>query len=140
MCSDHSALGKPEMQIFCWFSFPIFPLVQFSPSPFLGSGSTFKTFMCGHLCMMTFLHLKNWRCKFSVFQFSPSPILGSVSMFKTIMHGNFSVLRKPEMRIFHWFSFLNFPLVQFYLSPILGSVSMFKTFMHEHLCMVTFLH
>ena len=33
-----------------------FPLVQFSLSPILGSVSMFKTFMSGHLCMVTFLH------------------------------------------------------------------------------------
>ena len=33
-------LGKLEMWIFCWFSFPNFQLVQFSSSPILGSVST----------------------------------------------------------------------------------------------------
>ena len=33
-----------------------FPLVQFSLSPILGLVSMFKTFMPGHLCMVTFLH------------------------------------------------------------------------------------
>ena len=28
--------------------------------------STFKTFMHGHLCMVTFPHLENQRCKFSI--------------------------------------------------------------------------
>ena len=46
-----------------------------------------------HFCVVTFLHLENWRHKFSVdsvfqtfplVQFSPSPILGSISTF---MHG-----------------------------------------------------
>ena len=46
-----------------------------------------KTFMHGHLCMMTFLHLKvqcGW-CEFSLGSVSSSPchcILGSVSTFK----------------------------------------------------------
>ena len=34
-----------EMSIFCWFSFPKFQLVQFSPSPILGSVTTL---MCGY--------------------------------------------------------------------------------------------
>ena len=36
-----------------------FPLIQFSPSPILGSISTFKTFMRGHLWVVTFLHLES---------------------------------------------------------------------------------
>ena len=28
--------------------------------------STFKTFVYGHLCMVTFWYLENWRCKFSI--------------------------------------------------------------------------
>ena len=56
------------------------------------------------------------------------------------MHGDLSAHRKLEMQIFHWFSFLNFPLVRLSPLPFQGSISMFKTFMHGHLCMVTFLH
>ena len=40
----------------CGFHTNIFTLVQFSLSPILGSISTFKTFMHGHLCVVTFLH------------------------------------------------------------------------------------
>ena len=52
LCGDLSALKNPEMQIFHWFSFLNFPLVQLSPWPILGSVSTFKTFMRGHLCVV----------------------------------------------------------------------------------------
>ena len=69
-------------RIFRWFSFPNFLLVQFSPSPFLVSISMFKTFMHGHLCVVTFLNLENQRCEFSI---------GSV--FQT----------------YHWFSFPHHP-------------------------------
>ena len=60
-------------------------------SPILGSVSIFKTFMCGHLCMVMFLHLQTGDANFPLIQFSPSPILGSVSMFKTFMHGHLCV-------------------------------------------------
>ena len=183
MCGDLSALKKPEMRIFHWFSFPNFPLVWLSPLPFLGSISMFKTFLHAHLCMVTFLHLESRDANFLLIQFSelsigcfpPSPILGSVSTFKTFMLGHlwvvtclhletrdanfpliqcselsfgsvfpvthprfhFNVLniyvwwpfctqKTTEMQIFHWFSFLNFPLVQFSPSIILGSISMFR--------------
>ena len=46
-----------------------------------------------------------------------SPILGSISTFKTFMCGDLSALKKPEMQIFHWFSFPNFPFVQLSPSP-----------------------
>ena len=70
MCGDLSALKKPEMQIFHWFSFPNFPLVWLSPSPFLGSFSMFKTFMHGHLCVVTFLYLESRDVNFLLIQFS----------------------------------------------------------------------
>ena len=47
-----------------------FPLIQFSPSPILGSISTFKTFMHGHLCVVTFLHLESRDANFPLIQFS----------------------------------------------------------------------
>ena len=56
----------------------------------------------GHLCMVTFLHLENQRCKFSIdsifwtfcwFSFPPTPILGSISTFKTFMRGDLSTPR-----------------------------------------------
>ena len=90
-----------EMQIFRWFSFTNFLLVQFSMSPILGSVSMFKTFKYEHLCIVTFLHF-TWKTgqeanfllisfpNFLLVQFSPSPILGSVSTFKTFMCGNLS--------------------------------------------------
>ena len=70
--------------------------------------SMLKTFMCGHSCVMTFLHLKvhNGLCKFSVgsvfkifcwFSFLHHLILGLVSTFKvamlkTFMRGDPSVV------------------------------------------------
>ena len=75
-----SLIFRFEMQIFCWFSFLNFPLFQFSPSPFLGSVSTFKTLMCGHLCVMIFLYF-TWKTgqnvNFPLIQFSEFSI-GSV--------------------------------------------------------------
>ena len=66
MHGDLSALRKPEMQIFCWFNFLNFLLVQFCPSPILGSISTFKTFMCVHLCVVTFLPHESLMCSFTL--------------------------------------------------------------------------
>ena len=80
-----------------------------------------KTFVCGHSCMMTFLHLKvhNDQCIFSIGSVSPSPyhcIPGSVSTCKhgyaenicvwIFMHDDLSALKSAEwlMQIFHWFS------------------------------------
>ena len=85
----------------------------------------FKTFMHGHICLVTFLHLETRDANFLLIQFSelsvglvsPSPILGSISTFKTFLHGHLcgdlSVLRiqRCEFSIdsvfqtFHWFSF-----------------------------------
>ena len=81
------------------------PLVWLSPSHFLGSISMFKTFMHGHLCVVTFPHLETRAANFPLSQFSElfigsvslSPILGSISTFKTFMCGDFSALKKPEM-------------------------------------------
>ena len=86
MCGDLSALKSQR----CFPNFQNFPLVQLSPSPFLGSISMFRTFMHGHLCMVTFLHLEYGDANFLLIQFlnfplvqlSPSPILGSVSILK----------------------------------------------------------
>ena len=66
MHGDLSALRKPEMQIFCWFNFLTFLLVQFSSSPILGSISTFQTFMGGHLCVVTFLPHESPMCSFTL--------------------------------------------------------------------------
>ena len=133
MCGDLSALRnqrckfsidsvfrtfqKPEMQIFCWFSFLNFPLVQFSLSPFLGSISTFKAFMCGDLSALKKpeMQIFHWfSCSnFPLIWLSPSPFLGSISMFKTFMHGDLSALRNRRCEFsidsvfwtFPWFSF-----------------------------------
>ena len=78
MCGDLSALKKTEMQIFHWFSFSNFPLVWLSPSPILGSISTFKTFMHGHLFMVTFLPHESPMCSFTlpdIYPISPIPSL-----------------------------------------------------------------
>ena len=92
---DLSALRKQEMQIFHWFNFLNFLLVQFSPSPILASISMFKTFMCGDLSALkkTEMQIFHW---FSFLNFplgwlSPSPILGSISTFKTFMCGHLCV-------------------------------------------------
>ena len=66
MCGDLSALKKPEMQIFHWLSFLNSPLIQLSPSPILGSVLTFKTFMHGHLYMVTFLPHESLMCSFTL--------------------------------------------------------------------------
>ena len=55
----HSENGRHKFSIHSVFR--TFPLVQFSPSPMLGlfhhlCVATHKTFMRGHLCMVTFLH------------------------------------------------------------------------------------
>ena len=69
-----------------------FPLVQFSKFSVglifpvthprfyfnINALAMLKTFMHGHLCMVTFLHSENWRRNFSV---------------------------DPVFQIFHWFSF-----------------------------------
>ena len=84
----HSEKRRHEFSIYSVFW--TFLLVQFSPSPILGSVSIF---MRRHLCIMTFLHLEIWRHEFSIdsvfwtfpsVQFSLSPILGSVS---TLLRG-----------------------------------------------------
>ena len=135
------------MQLFHWFSFLNFPLVQFSPSPILDSISTFQTFMHGNLCVVTFLHSESKDANFPLIQFSEL----SIGSLFPITHPRFHFCmdiyvwwpfctQNPEVQIFHWFSFPNFPLVQFSLSPTLGSISTFKTFMHGHLCVMTFLH
>ena len=100
MCGDLSALKKPEMQIFHWFSFPNFPFVQLSPSPFLGSISMFKTFMHGHLCMVNFLHLETRDGNFPLIQFSELSV-GSVF---PITHPRFHFRESRDA---------NFPLIQF---------------------------
>ena len=64
MCDDLSALKSMWwlMQIFHWFSFPNFLLVQFSSPHQVQFGhlcvATVKTFMLGYLCVMTILYLK----------------------------------------------------------------------------------
>ena len=60
-------IRKQEMQIFIFLNFP---LVHFSPSPILGSISTFmhgytKTFMRGHLCISG-LPLESPMCSFTL--------------------------------------------------------------------------
>ena len=122
------------------FSFLNFPLVQFFPSPILGSISTFKTFMCGdHSALkkpeMQILHWFSF-LKFLFFRLSPSVFLGSISMFKTFMRGHLCMVTFLHLETRD----ANFPLVQFSLSPILGSVSTFKTFMCGYLYVVTFVH
>ena len=139
VCGDLSALKKPEMRIFHWFSFPNFPLVQLSSSPFLGSISMFKTFMNGHLCVVTLSALRIQRCEFSVdsvflnfplVQFSPSPILGSISTFKIFMHGHLCVVTFLPFE----YGDANFPLIQFSKLSI-GSVFPVTHPRLKHLCM-----
>ena len=65
--SSFLLIRKPEMQIFFFLNFP---LVHFSPSPILGSISTFmhgytKTFMRGHLCISG-LPLESPMCSFTL--------------------------------------------------------------------------
>ena len=143
-------LGKPETQTLRWsviwnFSLwsiftkwqPFFNFLIMADTDILFPSTFYTwTFMCGDLSALW----KTVDVNFPFVQFSTSPILSSVSKFKTFMYGDLSALKKPEMWIFHWFSFLDFPLVWLSLSPFLGSVSMFKTFMRGHLCVVTFLH
>ena len=109
-----------------WFSFLNFPLVQFSPSPILGSVSTFKTFMHGQLCMVTFLHLDTRDLNFPLLQFSELsfgsvfPVTHPRFRFNiyniyawTFMCGDFSAPRYQRckfsvdsvFRTFLWFSF-----------------------------------
>ena len=137
-------LGKWEMRIFHWFSFPNFLLVQFSQSPILGFLSTLKTFMHGDLSALgkPEMWIFHWFSfpNFLLVQFSQSPILGFLSTLKTFMHGDLSALGKPEMWIFHWFSFPNFHWFSFPSHPSYVPFQPRKTFMHGNLCMVTFLH
>ena len=76
-----------------------FPLIQFSKfsigsvfpgtHPIIGLVLTFKTFMHGHSCMMTFLHLKvqNGQYKFSIGSVSLSPCHCILSLVSTCKHG-----------------------------------------------------
>ena len=82
MHGDLSTLRKPEMQIFHWFNFLNFLLVQFSSSPILGSISTFKTFMRGYLCLVTFLPHESPMCSFTL----PDIFFFSFMDYKDILH------------------------------------------------------
>ena len=53
---DLSALGNLETQILCRFSFPNFSVGSVPPSPIQHLCMVHKTFMHGHLCVVTFLH------------------------------------------------------------------------------------
>ena len=77
----------------------------------------FKTFMHGHICLVTFLHLETRDANFLLIQFSelsvglvsPSPILGSISTFKTFLHGHLCVVTFLYLESRD----VNFPLIQF---------------------------
>ena len=90
-----------------------FPLIQFSPSPILGSISTFKTFMCGDLSALkkTEMWIFHWFSfpNFPLVWLSPSPFLSSISMLKTFMHGHLCVVTFLHLESRD----VNFPLIQF---------------------------
>ena len=108
MCGDLSTLRNWR----CEFS-----IGSVFSSPILGSVSPIKTFICGHLCMVTFLHLETGDVNFPLIQFSklsigsvfPLPILGSVSMFKTFMCGHLCVVTFLYLQTRD----VNFLLIQF---------------------------
>ena len=82
-------LGKQETWIFHWFSFLIFSVDSVFPITLPRFCFNINAWLhLKHFCMVTFLHLEDWRCEFSIdsvfqpfllVQFSLSPFLGSVS-------------------------------------------------------------
>ena len=121
-----------QMQIFHWFSFPITtPLHPGSVSTFKPDDvSMLKTFMCGHSCVMTFLHLKvhNGWCKFSIglvfqifhwFSFTHQCIIDLVSIFKggyaLNIHVWWPLCSLPTSHLYVVLHFLIFDLLHFYL-------------------------
>ena len=109
----------------------------------------FKTFMHGHLYVVTFLYLESGDVNFPLIQFSELSIcsvtiLGSISTFKIFNHGHLCVVAFLHLETRD----ANFPLIQFSelwfgsVFPITHPRFRFNisTFMHGQLCVVTFLH